>query len=159
MTNREMNASIKNELKLAGYNLKDFSVSVKDCGYSTSIKVTVKNPYVNRKDVESLLLNHQDIDKDSVTGEILEGGNTYLFVEYQYGLFEQVSLEWSSKASELMESTSEITRIFDGLYLQNINGILEIRQRNAKDSVIRRCGYKSLCEYLFKFSQFGTIAA
>lgn len=159
MTNREMNTLIKNELKEAGYNVKDFSVSVKDCGYSTSIKVTIKNPYVCRKDVESLLLNYQNIDKDSVTGEILEGGNTYLFVEYQYGVFEEVSQEWSSTAAGLIKSELEITRIFDGLYLLNTNGSLEIRQQNAKASVIRRCDYKSLCEYLFRFAQFGNIAS
>lgn len=159
MTNKELNATIKKELKEAGYNTKDFSVSVKDCGYSTSIKVKVKNPYVNRKEVESLLRHHEAYEQDNRTYEVLQGGNTYLFVEYEYGIFEAVAQDWAATASELMKSTEEITRIFDGLYLLNMSGHLEIRQRNAKDNVTRKCDYTSLCEYLFKFAHFGTIAA
>ena len=44
LTNRETNAAIKRELKAAGYNTKSFKVSVKDCGYSTSAHVTIKDP-------------------------------------------------------------------------------------------------------------------
>lgn len=160
MTNREMNTSIKNQLKETGYNIKDFSVSVKDCGYSTSIKVTIKSPYINRKEIETLLSKHQSIDKDIANGEILEGGNTYIFVEYQYGIFETVAYkEWSATAMGLMKEKKEIIRIFDGLYLLSMNGTMEIRQQNEKCHATRCCDFGSLCEYIFKFAHFGTIAA
>lgn len=113
---------------------------------------------MNRKDVEALLKHHESYDLDNRTYEILEGSNTYLFVEYEYGIFETVSQEWAATASGLMKSTEEITRIFDGLYLLNMSGYLEIRQQHEKGNVARKCDYVSLCEYLFKFTQFGTIA-
>lgn len=158
MTNKELNATIKKELKEAGYNTKDFSVSIKDCGYSTSINVKVKSPYVNKKEVETLLKRHEAYERDDRTYEVLEGGNTYLFVEYEYGIFETVSQEWAATASGLMKITEEITRIFDGLYLLNMSGHLEVRQQNANGNITKMCDYISLCEYLFKFAQFGTIA-
>ena len=47
MTNREIGAAIKKELKAAGYNAKDLKVSVKASGYDTAAYITVKNPGVN----------------------------------------------------------------------------------------------------------------
>ena len=44
MTNKEINAAVKSELKAAGYNVKDFRVSVKDSLYDGVIRVTVKKP-------------------------------------------------------------------------------------------------------------------
>lgn len=78
MTNKEMNAMIKKELKTAGYKASDFSVSVKDCGYSTSIQIKIESPKVNRKKVADILNHWKEIKYDQASGEILEGCNTYL---------------------------------------------------------------------------------
>lgn len=162
MTNKELNVAIKKELKEAGYNVKDFSVSVKDCGYSTSIRVTVKSPYVNRKEVESILKHYEEYEVDGRTYEILEGGNTYLFIEYAYGIFDEVAQKWAATARGLMDSQEETTRIFNGLYLINLehSGKLEIRQHNEKERATFRCTtFRELCIFLYKFATFGTIAA
>lgn len=162
MTNKEINAAIKKELKDAGYKASDFSVSVKDCGYSTSIKIKIKSPEVNRKEVTNLLNHWKEIEYDQANGEILEGGNTYLFIEYVDGIFKEAAQEYAATARGLMESKDETTRIFDGLYLINWEhgGQLEIRQQDAKE----HCAFKvydfsKLCEFLYKFAKFGTIAA
>ena len=94
LTNRETNAAIKRELKAAGYNTKSFKVSVKDCGYSTSAHVTIKDPTVNRHDIKRLLLHWQEIDRDERTGEILAGDNLYLRVDYDYGIYSEVAAEY-----------------------------------------------------------------
>lgn len=162
MTNKELNAAIKRELKKEGYKAKDFSVSVKDCGYSTSINVKIKSPEVNRKDVEELLRHHEEYEKDGRTYEVLEGANTYLFVDYVNGIFDEPAQEWAATARGLIDSKDETTRIFDGLYLINLehSGQLEIRQQNEKDyCTFKCCGFKDLCIFLYKFAKFGTIAA
>lgn len=71
MTNREIGAAIKKELKAAGYNAKDFKVSVKASGYDTAAYITVKNPGVNRCKVENVLHHWDQIDRDERTGEVL----------------------------------------------------------------------------------------
>lgn len=162
MTNKELNQTIKNELKDAGYNTRDFSVSVKDCGYSTSIRVKIKNPEINRKNVENLLRSHEEYERDRASYEILEGGNTYLFIDYADGVFDTVAQEWAATARGAMDSKGECIRLFDGLYLINseqYNG-LRIQQQNATD----HCSYNvydfnSLCIYIYKFAKFGTISA
>lgn len=162
MTNKEINAEIKKELKEAGYKAKDFSVSVKDCGYSTSIKIIIKSPDVNRKEIEKLLKHREEYEKDGRTYEILEGANTYLFIEYARGIFDEPSQEWAATARGAMNSQDETTRIFDGLYLINLEhrGRLEIRQQNEKDFCTFKCDdFNSLCIFLYKFAKFGTIAA
>lgn len=44
MTNKEIGNAIRATLKAEGYAPRDFSVRVRDCGYSTSADVTIKNP-------------------------------------------------------------------------------------------------------------------
>ena len=161
MTNRELNTVIKQELKDTGYNVKDFSVSVKDCGYSTSVTVKIKNPEVNRKEVEKLLSHHEEYERDSRTNEILSGGNTYLFIDYIPGIFDEVAQEWAVTANLVLQSKDETTRIFDGLYLINYEhqGQLEIVQQNEKAHCRFQCNtFNSFCVYLYKFKKFGTIA-
>jgi len=160
MTNREFNSTVKEELKDKGYNVKDFKVSVKNCGYSTSINVKIKNPHVKRSDVEKVLNQFRIVDRDERNGEILEGGNTYLFVAYEYNIFEEVKLEWVATATGAIREPGEVTKIFDGLYLLNKSGRMEIKQQNDiywGSRVISGVG--DLAEYIYKFAEFKSIAA
>ena len=163
MTNKEINAAIKNELKEAGYKTRDFSVSVKDSLYDTAIRITIKNPEINRKEIERLLSHWQEIDYDERSGEILAGANTYLFIDYAEGIFEVPAVtEWAATARGVWESKDETTRIFDGLYLINWehSGNLEIRQQDERDCcTFKVYSFAKLCEYIYKFARFGTIAA
>lgn len=160
MTNKEMSAAIRKELKDNGF--KGVSVSVKDGGYDTAIRVKIKNPSINRLEVEKLLNHWEEIDRDERTGEILSGRNAYLFVEYQDGIFDEAAQKWAATATGAMNSKDETTRIFDGLYLINWehSGRLELKQQNEKD-YCTRCVYdfNALCVFLYKFANFGTIAA
>lgn len=161
MTNQELKTAIKNELKKEGY-AKGYTISVKDCGYSTSVKIKITSPEINRLDIEKIANRFQEIDRDERTGEILSGSNNYVFVEYKEGIFEEVAREYEATAKGAMMSKDETTRIFDGLYLINWehSGNLEIRQQNEKDHC-RRYIYnlEQLATLIYKFAKFGTIAA
>lgn len=162
MTNKELSMKIRKSLKEAGYTQKDIKVSVRSSRYDTAAKITIHNPHIDRHRIEKILRPaYEEIDRDDITGEILQGGNTMLFIEYEYGIFEEVAREWMATAKGLMQSKAEVTRIFDGLYLLDPDhcGALEIRQQDENTT----CTYKvhdisHLCEFLYKFAEFKTIA-
>lgn len=157
-TNKEINAAIKDELKAAGFNVKDFRVSVKDCGYSTSAHVRIKSPVVNRLEVEKVLKKFDQLERDARTGEILEGGNLYLFVEYESGIFDIPAREWAADAMGIFRSSGECVRAYDGLWY--MPGDMELHQQNAAGHCTRRIGgVADLAVALYKFAKFGTIAA
>jgi len=90
MTNKELGAAIRADLKKSGYNTRDISVRVRDAGYSTSVYVKIKTPAVYLRDVEKQLRKFESIDRDEFTGETLMGGNVYVFVEYDYNAKEYI---------------------------------------------------------------------
>ena len=99
MTNKELGSAIRATLKTAGYAPRDISVRVRDCGYSTSANVTIKNPEIRLESVERLLSKFESIDRDYATGEILAGGNCYLFVDYADGIFDVPAQEMATTAA------------------------------------------------------------
>lgn len=162
MTNRELSANIKNELKAAGIGTKAVRISVKDSGYSTAVRVRILSPDVSAESIRRILAHYESIDRDERTGEILAGGNLYLFVEYDDGIFDVVSQEWAATAQGVLTSREETTRIFDGLYLINWehSGRLSVRQQNSVYSGnISINGLPDLCKCIYKFVHFGSIAA
>ena len=84
MSNKERSAAIRAELKKLGYNSKQVSVRSGYCGYSSYSTITIYDLSIDRKLVEEAVLKFKDVDYDERTGEILEGGNTYVRVEYDY---------------------------------------------------------------------------
>lgn len=161
MTNKELNSSIKKTLKENGYNPKDFSVSVRDSLYDTTIKVVVKSPIINRADIEKLLSKYESIDRDERTYEILQGANYYLFVTYEYNVFDSVACDYLGMAQEILNCTEECYEIADGLYLINHNGQkIVMQQTPGRSNISLMPGTKEeLAKMLYKFITFKTIAA
>ena len=102
-TNKEIKKEIAAELKEAGYNSRKVSVSVKDSGYSTRIDVTIKDPTVNAQAIEAIVNKHDSYKLDERTGEILLGGNTYVFVAYKYGIFDEIASDYLAEAEKAMQ--------------------------------------------------------
>lgn len=162
MTNKELGNAIRATLKKEGYAPRDFSVRVRDCGYSTSAHVTIKNPEIRCTSVERLLSKFESIDRDYATGEILAGGNCYLSIDYERGIFDAPAQEMAATAEGILRETGECIRIFDGLYLCNRNGSTEIHQQNDVGSCWLQIGgfslLSELCVAMYKYAKFGTIA-
>ena len=75
---------IKKYLKENGIDTKNISVKGSTCGYSESYEITIKDININIEKVRELLKTFESYETDERTGEILEGGNTYIFVNYDY---------------------------------------------------------------------------
>lgn len=93
MSNKELSQLVRKTLKEAGFTSKDVSVRVKDSGYSTSVRVTVKNPFVKISEVKKVVNRFEEIDRDERTMEILQGCNVFVHVQYECGIIEEAAKE------------------------------------------------------------------
>ena len=121
MTNRELSTEIRKKLKEAGFTSKDYSIRVRDAGFSTSVDIRVKNPRVRLSDIEQITKRYESVEHDERTGEVLEGGNIYTFCQYENGIFDEVILP-------LMETSEKvfISSKWDGRKIAE-NELTEVR--------------------------------
>ncbi len=104
MTNKELGKAIRNELKANGYKAKDISVRVRDSLYDTAVNINIKSPMIRKSAVESIVKKYDEIDRDERTGEILAGANTYVFVQYEHGIFEEVAAPLMAAAEKVLNN-------------------------------------------------------
>lgn len=82
MTDSERVVAIRQALKEHGYNNR--KVGVRYDGYA--IWLTIKDLAIDIKEIEQLAKGYESYERDEFTGEILSGGNTFVFVNYAYGI-------------------------------------------------------------------------
>lgn len=80
MEAKEKSALIRAALKKAGFNARQVSVRVEWGGYSVVFYVTIRDKNIDKAEIEKIVLPFKSVDYDERTGEILEGGNDYVFV-------------------------------------------------------------------------------
>ena len=70
---------------LKGQKITGRQVSVRTDRYSmgSSIRITIKDAAVSKDAVEAIAAEHEDVRRDE-HGEILNGGNRFVFVDYDY---------------------------------------------------------------------------
>jgi len=121
---------IKKMLKDKGIDTKNISVKCSPCGYSESIRVTLKDENINKKEVEKIVNNLESYERDEKTGEILEGGNTYVFVEYDYKIIEEVNKKYNN------DLKLKIDKLKNEYITDYKNGCLLTIFRNDKTSLL-----------------------
>lgn len=77
-TTSDIAKDIRTELKEMGFNSRKISVRKNNCNV---VLVTLKDESIDREQIEQLANRHKDVDYCEKTGEILAGGNTYVFVK------------------------------------------------------------------------------
>lgn len=103
----ELADRIRQELKKAGYKVpKEISVRKEHTGYSSSYNITIKSFKVDFDDVSKIAKKFNDIDYDE-KGEILSGGNTYIFVEYDYDLKRKEEKRLEKMENDVIEKCFE----------------------------------------------------
>lgn len=99
-----MNANqIKKELKEAGIPTKKISVRC-----DGSVHVTIKDLSISIEAVEKVVKKHEHYQRDEYNGEILQGGNTFVFVDYDWGL----KAEWYKNEAFAQEVLKEFKGYF-----------------------------------------------
>ena len=69
---------IRNQLKTLGYGARDVSVR----SDHSSIDVTIRRNGLNVKAIRDIANSAEKIDRCAYSGEILSGGNTYVFIRF-----------------------------------------------------------------------------
>lgn len=108
MDSIEATKAIRNELKKCGYSNRKVSVKHEYGGYSSSIRVTVKDLSINLAWIRKIAYRYKDIDYDEVTQEILEGGNTYVFVDYDYMILDEAITKKEAEAEKILDSIKDV---------------------------------------------------
>ena len=161
LTNKELGQAIRTVLKEHCMKRTDISVRVAG-GYSTAVYITIKNPKISRREVEKIVAGFEDVERDSRTGEILGGANTYIFVEYAAGVFDEAMKAWLVTAENAMKEKDEVVRIFNGLYLTRDYELHTwiVRQQDKNDFCNMRANDTAdVAKLIYKFAEFGSIAA
>ena len=84
MIKSELSKAIRAALKAAGIPARSVSVTTRDSGYSTACDVRIKDENISDLQVETICKSFEKYERDERTGEILEGGNDYIFVDRDY---------------------------------------------------------------------------
>ena len=134
---------IKEELKDKGFNTKNISVRERSGGYSTAYYITIKDPTIDKHEVEKIAEQRESYERDYATGEILAGGNTYVFVDYDDNVFDEVAKPYEKKANDYLQKVKNIEDgysigIKDGVWLSKDNGSIELVVQNDKQHARRR---------------------
>lgn len=118
----ERSAHIRAALKAKGITSKDVSVRTDNYSMGSSINIKIKNPNVSKTLVESIANEHESVRRCEYSGEILSGGNRYVFVEYDRVALDAFAAEYradvSTAAAKLAaESENALIPIGDTGYL------------------------------------------
>lgn len=80
---------IKAFLKEKGIDTKNIRITS-----ASAIEVKLLDPKLDYDQIEQLLKDeYESYQRDEATGEILSGGNTFVFIEYDYDLLKEIQEE------------------------------------------------------------------
>ena len=142
MTIKEKAQALRKELKEElGLTSKQVSVRV---NHGIAIDVRIK-ALVNPDKVEKLARKYEKIDRCHASGEILQGGNDFVSVEFDYDFLKEQAKKYTDKAKEILDNAETENKLIgtiakvehldeDKVLLRNIghNGFIEVgRPGNA----------------------------
>jgi hypothetical protein len=102
LENKEITKSIRDLLKKK-YKLTTRDVSVRTNYISINIKIKTLKALPYYEKIEKIGSKHEEIERDEITGEILSGGNLFVFVEIDYDLKREIA----KKLSEILEKNNK----------------------------------------------------
>ena len=106
-TLKEKTAEIRKSLKVVGITNKMVSVKGSYPGYDEKIKVTIKDLSVKIKDVEAITNKYTSYETCHASGEILEGGNTWVSVSYDYQVLHDAAELKKDEAQFILDNVKD----------------------------------------------------
>jgi hypothetical protein len=128
MLTKERSAEIRKRLKAQGITSRQVSVRTDTYSLGSSIYITIKDAKITETLVDEIAREHEKIDRCFASGEILSGGNRFVFIDYDNDLVRQEGeklLETAEKAKAELAELSHGTGVEfgdTGLLLFKANG-------------------------------------
>lgn len=124
--------AIKKDLKKKGYTSRQVSVTKRRGGFNVAIRLLIKDMLnVDLDFIDSIVKKYESFDRDERTGEILSGGNTFIFVEYDYSSI-------NKDYADIMQKLINKLVALKGRFLELRNELmLELAKKKIKDSDIK----------------------
>jgi hypothetical protein len=85
---------IRNDLKAAGYALRAFSIRTAATG---SVTVEIRDASIPKSKITEIACRYESISRDTATGEILSGGNTFISVRYARAALQAAGVELTAR--------------------------------------------------------------
>ena len=161
---------IKNYLKENGIDTKKVSVKELPSSYSQAFQITIKSSDIDIEEVEKLSQHFKNYETDERTGEILQGGNTFVFVEYDYNTIKEVNQKYNDVVIDIMQEKltqhckydidawnngDGAVKISKNIMIYKSNGCYEIR--NLEDYKTLRSGKTYFAETLLKLGKLNEV--
>ena len=126
MTAKEKAMAIRKELKKQlGVTSRQVSVRSRNSGYDEAIDIEIKDLTVNKMKVEEIASRYEYIRRCEYSGEILAGGNTYVFVTLDYVALSEAKEELLEVAKKIIDDNKDLLGKNEGKTIAE-NGELEI---------------------------------
>ncbi len=100
---------VRQALKENGINNRQVSVTKRPSGYDRAVACTIKDITVNKQLVEKIASEFIKVDRCERTYEILAGGNSFVSVDYEYGLVKEIAQDFIPQAEEILETADKYT--------------------------------------------------
>lgn len=155
---RTLSNQIIAELKQAGIPKKSYMIKTS----SDSINIMIADPYVPKTDVESVVNKYENIHYDEYSGEILLGGNTYVFVRYASDAFDDLAKEFMVDAKDAYDFFQDNPRTDKSFIIDTDKGKLFVyKDGSALSMTDNRCraytpSVKSIAKYAAIYNLYGT---
>lgn len=81
MTSAQTKSAIQAKLNEMGLNARKVSVSTRRGGYEDVFVLQIRDTQVDAQAVKAMAKSFEQIDRDAASGEILSGGNTFVWVK------------------------------------------------------------------------------
>jgi len=99
---------VRKSLKEIGITSKQVSVKSSYCGYSDKLSINIKDLSISKQTIEGIAKKFEEYERDERSGEILEGGNTYVFIDFDYQTLRSAEEEMMPKAKEIFKTRKQL---------------------------------------------------
>ena len=136
---KEKAAEVRKQLKEIGITSKQVSVKSGYCGYDDNLNITIKDLSVNEQTVKDIAEQFEEYERDERSGEILEGGNTYIFIDYDYDARRAAASEMMEQAQKIAEAKESGTVAKSGslevIYIPETHRIKIVKYSEVTDEL------------------------
>lgn len=98
---------IRTALKAKGITSRHVSVRTDRYSMGSTLRVTIKDATVSKETVEAIASGHESVRRDEY-GEIMNGGNRYVDVSYEYGALNVVREALGTETADVCDRVKNV---------------------------------------------------